>query len=106
MENLFENIPDSLPAELFEEIASGKSFRLKRIVSDGHKSNEGHWYDQVESEWVTLLRGSARIEFEESGDVIDLKPGDYLTIPAHARHRVLWTSATEKTVWLAIYFEN
>ncbi len=33
-----------------------------------------------------------------------LKPGDWVDIPAHARHRVEWTDPNEKTMWLAVFY--
>jgi len=41
--------------------------------------------------------------FEE--EVVEMKPGDWLHIPAHKRHRVVWTSPEEKTVWLAMFYK-
>ena len=35
--------------------------RVERIVSSGHCSPEGFWYDQDEQEWVPLLQGAARL---------------------------------------------
>jgi cupin 2 domain-containing protein len=49
------------------------------------------------------LEGEAVIEYENM-EQHTLKAGDYLFIPAHKRHRVAWTTATEKTIWLAIYW--
>ena len=57
-----------------------------------------------EKEWVMVLEGAARIRFEDGMDAIELRPGDYLTIPAHKRHRVEWTVPDQRTVWLAIHF--
>jgi cupin 2 domain-containing protein len=37
---------------------------------------------------------------------IDLKPHDHVTIPAHRRHRVEWTTSKEPTVWLAVFFRD
>jgi len=105
-QNLFQNLPDEIPEELFEEIESGKSFRLERIVSDGHKSSPGFWYDQPQQEWVILLQGAARIELDNENDHVELGPGDYLLIPAGRRHRVAWTTPDTKTVWLAIHFDK
>lgn len=102
--NLFSHIPDDLPEELVSVLAENKSVKIERIVSDGHASPEGFWYDQQQSEWVLLVSGSAVLAFE-SGQV-ELKPGDHLLIPAHRRHRVESTSATEKTIWLAVFYEN
>jgi len=104
--NVFENIPSELPKELFEELESGKSFRLERIVSGGHVSPPDFWYEQSQHEWVILLRGAARIEFDGDADSVELAPGNYLTIHSGQRHRVVWTDPDEKTVWLAIHFEE
>lgn len=106
IDNLFENMPSQLASEWFQEIVRGKRFFLQRIVSENHHTNHELWYDQPETEWVAVLSGGACIEFEQSGQSVELKPGDHLTIPAHARHRILWTSRNEKTVWLAIHFEQ
>lgn len=102
--NIFENIPDNLPAELFETLQSGTGVTIERIVSRGHRSAQGFWYDQDRNEWVLLLRGGAALTFADRTDPIVLKPGDYLHIPVHARHRVEWTDPNAATVWLAIYY--
>jgi cupin 2 domain-containing protein len=33
-----------------------------------------------------------------------MRPGDYVHIPAHQRHRVEWTEPDQKTVWLALHY--
>ncbi len=40
----------------------------------------------------------------EGGEVREMRPGDYVEIPAHRRHRVAWTSSEEPTVWLAVHY--
>ena len=100
--NLFEDIPEKLPEELVEILAESSHVRIERIVSDGHKSDEDFWYDQNENEGVFLIAGSAVLEFEDRK--VELKPGDFLLIPAHRKHRVASTSPTEKTIWLAIFY--
>jgi cupin 2 domain-containing protein len=52
---------------------------------------------------VLLLKGSARLRFEDGGDS-DLKPGDWINIAAHRRHRVEQTDLTRRTIWLAIHY--
>ena len=106
-ENLFSRIPDELPEELVDVLAEGAHVRIERIVSDGHASPEGFWYDQDQHEWVLLVSGSAVLSIGQESDIkrIELKAGDHLLIPAHRRHRVESTSAHEKTVWLAIFFD-
>ncbi|MFO1431011.1 MAG: hypothetical protein U1F76_12830 [Candidatus Competibacteraceae bacterium] len=44
--NIFENIPPELPTELVETLVEGTGFKMERIVSRGHASPEGFWYDQ------------------------------------------------------------
>ena len=56
--------------------------RIERIVSQGHASPEGFWYDQDEPEWVALLQGAAELEFED-GRRHSMGAGDWLAIPAH-----------------------
>lgn len=104
--NLFKNIPEHLPEEIFQEILKTENIKVERIVSKGHSSSHNFWYDQEENEWVILLKGSAGLLFEEDGKVVILKPGDYINIPSHTKHRVEWTDPDTETVWLAIYYKG
>jgi len=101
-DNLFANLPAQLPDEVVEVLTSSGLIRIERIVSRGHASPPGFWYDQEWDEFVLLLTGAARLEFE-SGN-LEMKPGDYLLIPAHRRHRVAWTDPATATVWLAVHY--
>ena len=105
-ENLFDDLPGSLPEELFTELASGRSTRIVRIVSTGHATPEGEWYDQNEDEWVIVLRGKARLKFADDRADLEMAPGDHVLLPAHCRHRVDWTTDEEATVWLAVHFDG
>jgi len=105
MKNIFTDIPDVIPEEIFETIIGTKMFRLERIVSDGHFTSEDKWYDQGDNEWVILLTGSASLLLEGDREPVLMKPGDYLNIPAHKRHKVLWTDRDEKTIWLALHYK-
>jgi cupin 2 domain-containing protein len=102
--NLFEAVPVRLPAELAETICRGEGVRIERIVSRGHASPAGFWYDQDEHEFVVLLAGRAGLQFEGEPAVRLLHPGDYLHIPPHVRHRVAWTDGSEDTLWLAVFY--
>lgn len=64
--NVFDDIPKRLASELFEDLLKTGSFRLERIVSLGHSSPEGDWYDQQTSEWIYIVEGSAGLLFEGS----------------------------------------
>ncbi len=104
MNNLFADLPADLPEELVDVLASGGHVRVERIVSTGQASPAGFWYDQAEAEWVVVLRGEARLLVEGDDGPLVMKPGDHLLLPAHRRHRVEWTSPTEPTVWLAVFY--
>ena len=101
--NIFADIPTRLAAEQFTALLRAPGLRIERIVSTGQATPPGQWLDQAEAEWVILLSGAATLRFE-SEPARDLKPGDYVSIPAHARHRVDATSETEPTVWLAVHY--
>ena len=102
--NLFESIPSALPEELVEVLAEGKGhIRIVRLVSRGHASPDGFWYDQDEHEWVLVLEGAAVLAFDD-GSEVRLRPGDHVNLPAHRRHRVAWTAPEKATVWLAVFY--
>lgn len=102
--NIFENIERTLPEEEFLELASSEYIKIERIVSRGHQSPAGFWYDQAINEWVLVLAGRGVIEYED-GREVGLNRGDYLYIPAGQKHRVKETSHTEPTVWLAVHYK-
>lgn len=101
--NLFSGLPSG-GMETFDTLLGRPGLRIERIVSTGQASPPGFWYDQPEDEWVVLLSGSAGLSIEGEPEVRALKPGDWLRIPAHVRHRVEWTDATQPSVWLAVHF--
>ena len=103
-ENVFDRIPDQLPEELIEPLVHSDHVRVERIVSRGHASPEGFWYEQETDEWVLVLSGEARLLIEGTPAEYHLKRGDYIHLPARVRHRVTWTDPVRSTVWLAIHF--
>jgi cupin 2 domain-containing protein len=102
--NLFSALPSKLPVKLVVRLAESRYVRIERIVSTGHASPKGFWFDQQEDEWVVVLKGEAKLLFQGDAQPIYLKPGDHVTIPAHWRHRIEWTSPDEPTVWLAVFY--
>jgi cupin 2 domain-containing protein len=90
--------------EVFEELLRGGRFCAERIISTGQTTPAGAWYDQENDEWVLLLSGAARLRFENEDAEVALKPGDFVNIPAHCRHRVEWTDPQRETVWLALHY--
>lgn len=101
--NLFQNVPDKLPDEIFETIAQSENVKIERIVSDGHTSQPGFWYNQDQNEFVIVLKGNAVLEFED-GTTKKMSEGDYQIIPAHQKHRVAYTDTIGKTIWLVVFY--
>ena len=101
--NIFKSLSDDLSEEIFEDIIQSPIVKIERILSKGHTSPEHGWYDQDESEWVIVVDGDARIEFED-GESVALSKGDYLNIPAHKKHKVAWTNPDQITIWLAVFY--
>jgi len=126
--NLFAAVPGRLIDEEFTSLMdlsndNGGRVLIERIVSRQHHSPEGYWYDQKQTEWVLVIRGSAVLEFQlkkvtpikgeeeeedrtvccETIETIDLSVGDYVCIPPHMKHRVAATDPMIDTIWLAVH---
>jgi cupin 2 domain-containing protein len=104
MGSLFETIPAELPDEIFETLCETERVKIERIVSSGHASPDGFWYDQEDNEFVLVVKGSAGLRIENKDAIVALKAGDYYIIGAHVRHRVEWTDASCETIWLAVHY--
>lgn len=102
--NIFSDIQEQVPDEILESILQTDKFKIERIISRGHATTEGEWYDQDKNEWVLVLKGNAGLLFEGDDNTIIMKTGDYINIPAHQKHRVEWTDPKEETLWLAIHY--
>lgn len=89
--------------ESFEPLLERPGVRLERIVSWGHVTPAGQWYDQEQEEWVMVLAGAARLHIEGQGEY-ELGVGDSVFLPAHCRHRVTWTDPDAATIWLALHY--
>jgi cupin 2 domain-containing protein len=103
MPNLLSSLPTTLPTEVTESLIQADHVRVQRIVSQGHASPTEFWYDQPENEFVLVVQGAARLQFEN--EEIELRRGDWIEIPAHRKHRVDWTHPGEKTIWLAVFYD-
>jgi len=100
--NLFTPEPVPPGSEQCHTLLENDSVKIERVLSHAAASPPGFWYDQEQDEWVTLLRGSATLEFEHHQQ--DIQPGDHLLIPAHLRHRVART--TPDALWLAVHLKG
>lgn len=101
--NIFSNQSGDFNKEVFNTLFSGNNLKIEQIISSGQTSPAKGWYDQEQNEWVILLEGQAMIEFEDNS-IKKLGKGDYILIPSHCKHKVVFTSAEPKCTWLAVFF--
>jgi len=101
--SLLASLPTHLTEEVFETLIARPGVRLERILSMGHATPKGTWFDQGGDEWVLLVQGSARLRIEGQNDLVPMETGDSLWLPAHCRHRVEWTDPDKVCIWLALH---
>jgi cupin 2 domain-containing protein len=99
--NLFADLTVLDSGEVFDELLHCRNVRIERIASS--PAPDSVLYDQVQDEWVCLLRGEAELWID--GATVTLRTGDYRFIPAHVPHRVLRTSADPQALWLAVHID-
>ena len=104
--NLLSNLPLSPAAEVLEPLLQSHGIRLERIISTGQVTPPGEWLVQGWDEWVVLLAGQARLLIDGEAVPRELRPADWINIPADVRHRVEWTSRDPPTVWLALHYHR
>ncbi len=97
-ENLFNNIPSLVEGEDFSELLNCRNVVIERIVSSDQAKSatfsdrpDNKVYNQEQDEWVILIKGEAQLRIND--DIVKLKAGDYLFIPAQTPHQVLVTSS-------------
>ena len=100
--NIFDDLPQHMPKEVVQTLLQANDVRIERIISHGHVSAPDFWYDQPQHEWVIVLKGAARLQFEDG--MVESNVGDYINIPAFKKHRVDWTTPDEPTVWLGVRY--
>lgn len=103
--NLFSGLPKSRRDEQVDTLLARPGARIERIVSTGQASPEDFWYDQPQDEWVCVIAGAATLVIEGEPHPRHMKPGDWLELPAHLRHRVAWTDTSQPTIWLAVHID-
>jgi len=101
--SIFSGLPANATAERFDELVKCDTLKIERIVSKGQQSPPSGWYDQADHEWVMIVQGEAELLFDDQ-TWLRLHAGDYVTIPAHKKHKVSWTDPNQETVWLAVFY--
>lgn len=101
LNNIFSDIAEAGEEEQFDLLLKSPNCRIDRIVSAGHSSPKGFWYDQENDEFVLLLQGEAVLEFENRR--VALRAGDYLHIPKNCKHRLESSSLDPVCIWLCVF---
>ena len=104
--NVFDGIVPDDAGESFSTLYKQVGLQIERIVSHGHSSPPGDWFDQDQGEWVIVLSGSASLLFEDEPAARSLHAGDWLYIAPHRRHRVESTDSFVPTIWIAAHFQQ
>ncbi|MEM8665306.1 MAG: cupin domain-containing protein [Pseudomonadota bacterium] len=99
---LLDALPGRSDAEAFQTLITSGQTRIERIVSYGHASAPGDWYDQSWDEFVLVVSGAAVLQVEGEGER-ELVPGSWIYLPRRTRHRVVSTDPHQPTVWLAVH---
>ncbi len=102
--NLYKDIPEASAGEVVDTLLDDPDVRIERIVSHGHSSPPGFWYEQNQDEWVLVLKGNAILEFA-GGRTVAMEEGDSLLIHAGEKHRVAFTSSEPACVWLCVFID-
>jgi cupin 2 domain-containing protein len=92
--NIFDDLQQHLPKELVQILVRGADVRIERIISHGHASPADFSYDQAQHEWVIVLKGAARLQFEDG--MVEMKPGDFINIPSFKKHRSIGRRRTSR----------
>lgn len=98
--NVLAELPPPGCVEVFNTLFANASGRVERIASFGHPSPPGFWYEQAEDEWAVRLTGTAELAFDD-GRRLALLAGDWVSLPAHCRHRV--ESVSQDALWPAVH---
>lgn len=100
--NLFAHFDPNTEEEKVDIMYRNAHARVERIVSSGQVSPAGFWYEQDEDEWVLVLQGEGRIQYEKGNEAV-LRTGDCILLPAGKRHRVSYTSQNPPCIWLCVF---
>lgn len=106
MKSMLTELPADKGQEHFEDLLTCPGVKLERIVTYGQATPPGEWYDQPWDEWVMVVQGEAKLLLEQGEQLLHMKPGDHVMLPAHCRHRVEWTPEDQTTIWLALHLSE
>jgi cupin 2 domain-containing protein len=86
--------------ERLAELARLSGVRIEQILSG--ELEDPASFEQEHDEWVVLVEGGATMIVD--GDEIELRPGDWLLLPARCPHSVVETHPG--TSWVAVHVDE
>lgn len=95
--NLFADASAPAAGERFATLLQHRNLVVERIVSSAKIVAQE--YVQTQDEWVLLVAGEAQLRV--AGELVALKSGDYLLLPAGVPHSVERTSSG--ALWLTVH---
>lgn len=95
--NLRDDAAAPSSGERFDTLLRHRNLHVERIISSQDMTPTA--CEQAQDEWVLLVEGAATLEI--AGQVVRLKPGDHVFLPAHTPHMVL--EASQGAMWLAVH---
>jgi cupin 2 domain-containing protein len=93
---------DFSKSEFFETLQESSKIKIERIVSKGNSDNVDFWYQQEKDEWVILIQGFAKIEFED-GEILEMLAGEHVFIPRDKKHKIIETSTQPECIWIGVH---
>lgn len=104
-ENIYEIAKESTkPEEVFDCLLKNENIIIERIITPNTDNPNSQWYNQDWDEWVLILKGFAKIEFDNN-IIKEFREGDYIYIEKNLKHRVIFTQSDTNTIWLAIHLK-
>jgi cupin 2 domain-containing protein len=94
---IFDSPAAAPGTERFDVLFEGRGVRIERITSSGSQPRQ--FFTQLHDEWVLLAHGTATLRV--GSQLVLLKTGDSVHIPANVTHELLETS--ENAVWVAVH---
>lgn len=85
--------------EIFEQLLSEKNIKINKIISPINFKSED--FIQEEDEFIYLIQGKATLLI--SGEIKQIKMGEYLFIKGGTTHKILSTSNELETIWLTVH---
>ena len=103
VKNIFDDLPQHLPKEACPDAhpCRRRAHRADHLARP-RIARQTSGTTSRSTNGSIVLKGAARLQFEDG--MVEMKPGDFINIPAFKKHRVEWTTPDEPTIWLGVHY--